>query len=159
MKRELQGSADLQPLILDLNFWHRSFLTTIIVDHYPLFEFSLDYACSKIKMFIMIIINSVCIKASIMLCSFGTSIEASAPAVLSLWHCMHTPNPLPLRDHTHSTSVSTNNHTLQHTPQDETLYNTITDTVTNLEQNDTVQCVQNESYSLVGQRNMNTQNL
>ncbi len=29
MRRELQGSADLQPLILDLNFWHRSFLTTI----------------------------------------------------------------------------------------------------------------------------------
>ncbi len=40
--RELQGSADLQPLILDLNFWHRSFLTTIIVDHYPLFEFPCD---------------------------------------------------------------------------------------------------------------------
>ena len=37
MRRELQGSAVLmQPLILDLNFWHRSFLTTIMVDHYPL---------------------------------------------------------------------------------------------------------------------------
>ena len=36
----------------------------------------------------------------------------------------HNPNP-PLRDHTHSTPVSTNNHTLQHTPQDETLYDTI----------------------------------
>ncbi|XP_064397364.1 neurotrypsin-like isoform X2 [Halichondria panicea] len=58
------------------------------------------------------------------------------------------------KDHTHSTLVSTNNHTLQHTPQDETLYDTINDTVTNLEHNDTVQCVQNESYSLVGQRNM-----
>ncbi len=33
-----------QPLILDLNLWHRLFLTTIMVDHYPLFEF----ACSKI---------------------------------------------------------------------------------------------------------------
>ena len=38
-RRELQGSADLQPLILGLNFWHPSFLTTIIVDHYPLLEF------------------------------------------------------------------------------------------------------------------------
>ncbi len=70
----------------------------------------------------------------------------------------HNPNP-PLRHHTHSTLVSTNNHTLQHTPQDETLYDTINDTVTNLEHNDTVQCVQNESYSLVGQRKMGTQNL
>ena len=49
VKRELQNSADLQPLILDLNFWHQSFLTTIMVDHYPLFEFSCDSACSKIK--------------------------------------------------------------------------------------------------------------
>ena len=75
-------------------------------------------------------------------------------------HCMytHTPNP-PLRDHTHSTPVSTDNHTLQHTPQDETLYNTINATVTNLEHNDTVKCVQNESYSLVGQRKMDTLNL
>ena len=32
-----------QPLILDLNFWHRSFLTTIMVDHYPLFDF--EFAC------------------------------------------------------------------------------------------------------------------
>ncbi len=40
MKRELQlGSADAA---IDLSFWHRSFLTTIMVDHYPLFEF----ACS-----------------------------------------------------------------------------------------------------------------
>ena len=30
---------------LELNFWHRSFLTTIMVDHYPLFEF----ACGKIN--------------------------------------------------------------------------------------------------------------
>ena len=29
----------MQPLILDLKFWHRSFLTTIMDDHYPLFEF------------------------------------------------------------------------------------------------------------------------
>ena len=29
----------MQPLILDLNFWHRSFLTIIMVDHYPLCEF------------------------------------------------------------------------------------------------------------------------
>ncbi|XP_064397403.1 neurotrypsin-like isoform X3 [Halichondria panicea] len=62
------------------------------------------------------------------------------------------------KDHTHSTPVSTHNHTIQHTPQDETLYDTINDTATNLEHNDTVKCVQNESYSLVGQRNMDTQN-
>ncbi len=63
----------------------------------------------------------------------------------------------PLRHHTHSTPVSTNDPTLQHTPQDEgdqTLYDTINDTVTNLDHNDTVQCVQNESYS-VGQSNTN----
>ena len=68
MRRELEGSADLQPLILDLNFWHRSFLTTIIVDHYPLFEFPCDYVfcAAKLKMFmfIIIIIINVCIKAS-----------------------------------------------------------------------------------------------
>ena len=29
----------MQPLILDLNFWHPSFLTTIMVDHYPISEF------------------------------------------------------------------------------------------------------------------------
>ena len=29
----------MQPLILDLNFWHRSFLTIIMVDHYPFCEF------------------------------------------------------------------------------------------------------------------------
>ena len=42
VRRELQGSARLlmQPSILDLNFWHRSFLTTIMVDYYPLFEFA-----------------------------------------------------------------------------------------------------------------------
>ncbi len=48
--------------------------------------YALDAA--KLKMFIMIIIINVCIKAiaisSFMLCSFGTSTEASAPAVLSL---------------------------------------------------------------------------
>ena len=32
-------------LMQPLNFWHRSFLTKIMVDHYPLFEF----ACSKIN--------------------------------------------------------------------------------------------------------------
>ena len=53
----------MQPLILDLNFWHQSFLTTIMVDHYPLSEFLQN--------------------SSFMLCSFGISIEASAPAVLS----------------------------------------------------------------------------
>ncbi len=61
----------------DLNFWHRSFLTTIMVDHYPLLEF----ACSKI------IIANIFISyyySSFMLCSFGISTEASAPAVLSL---------------------------------------------------------------------------
>ena len=73
-------------------------------------------------------------------------------------HTLYTPNP-PLRDHTHSTPASTKNHTLQHTLQDETLYDTINDTVTNLEHNDTVQCVQNESYSLVGQRKMEILNL
>ncbi|XP_064397908.1 neurotrypsin-like isoform X3 [Halichondria panicea] len=67
------------------------------------------------------------------------------------------------KHHTHSTSVSTNNPTLQHTPQDEgnqTLYDTINDTATNLEhKEDTVQCVQNESYSLVGQRKTDTLNV
>ena len=29
----------MQPLILDLNFWHRSFLTIIMVENYPLCEF------------------------------------------------------------------------------------------------------------------------
>ncbi len=51
-------------------------LTTIMVDHYPLSEF-----LHAAKLFIM------CIKAissSFMLCSFGISTEASAPAVLSL---------------------------------------------------------------------------
>ncbi len=69
---------------------------------------------------------------------------------------VHTILTRPLRHHTHSTPVSTNNPTLQHTPQDEgdqTLYDTINDTVTNLDHNDTVQCVKNE---LVGQRNMDT---
>ncbi len=36
----------IQPLILGLNFWHRSFLTTIMVDHYPLFVI-LDSACMQ----------------------------------------------------------------------------------------------------------------
>ena len=84
VRRELQGSADLQPLILDLNFWHRSFLTTIMVDHYPLFEF----ACSKIiidKIFISIKADLAI--SSFMLYSFGISTEASAPTVLSFfWH-------------------------------------------------------------------------
>ncbi len=36
VRRELQGSADAAiNLILDLNFWHS--LTTIMIDHYPLF--------------------------------------------------------------------------------------------------------------------------
>ena len=75
----------MQPLILDLNFWHRSFLTTIMVDHYPFFEF----ACSKLICKNVHHDNyNVCIKAisSFMLCtcSFGISTEASAPAVLSL---------------------------------------------------------------------------
>ena len=49
--------------------------TTIMVDHYPLFEF----ACSKMgKHFI-----SIKAISSFMLCSFGISTEASAPAVLS----------------------------------------------------------------------------
>ena len=46
-------------------------LTIIMVDHYPLFEF----ACSKII---------IAVISSFMLCSFGISTEASAPAVLSL---------------------------------------------------------------------------
>ena len=65
----------MQPLILDLNFWHRSFLTTIMVDHYPLL------ACRKLKLFIMIIIINVCIKASYFI------------DVMQLWHlhprCFH----------------------------------------------------------------------
>ena len=44
----------MQPLILDFNFWHRSFLTTIMVDHYPLCEF---LHAAKLNCFIM------CIKA------------------------------------------------------------------------------------------------
>ncbi len=57
-----------------------------MVDHYPLFEFP---ACSKIIRHDNYKSINVCIKASynknniIMLCSFGTSTEASAPAVLS----------------------------------------------------------------------------
>ncbi len=54
----------------------------------------------------------------------------------------------PLRHHTQSTPVSTNDPTLQHTPQDEALYDTIDDTVTNRDHNDTVRTVLNESYSL-----------
>ncbi|XP_064397919.1 neurotrypsin-like isoform X4 [Halichondria panicea] len=57
------------------------------------------------------------------------------------------------KHHTHSTPVSTNNPTLQHTPHnegDQALFDTIND---NLENSDFVQCVQNKSYSLVGQRN------
>ncbi len=41
---------------------------------------------------------------------------------------VHTPSIPPLRHHTHSSPVSTNNHTLQHT-QDEALYGTINDTL------------------------------
>ncbi len=71
--------------------------------------------------------------------------------------CAHTRLNHPLRHHTHSTPISTNNPTLQHTPQDEgdqVLYDTINDTVTNLEhKEDTVQCVTNESYSFAEQRN------
>ncbi len=70
--------------------------------------------------------------------------------------CAHTLLNHPLRYHTHSTPVSTNNPTLQHTPHnegDQALYDTINDTITNLENSDFVKCVQNESYSLVGQRN------
>ncbi len=68
----------------------------------------------------------------------------------------------PLRHHTQSTLVSTNDPTLQHTPQyegDQALYDTIDDTVTKLEHNYTLQCVQNESYSLVGERKMDTLNV
>ena len=50
-------------------------LTTIMVDHYPLSEF---LHASKIKLFL-----SCAISSSFMLCSFGISTEASAPAVLS----------------------------------------------------------------------------
>ena len=69
--------------------------------------------------------------------------------------CMHMHALLnhPLRHYTHSTPVSTNNPTLQHTPHNEgdhALYDTIND---NLENSDFVQCVKNKSYSLVGQRN------
>ncbi len=31
VRRELKGSADAATIILDFNFWHRSFLTTIMV--------------------------------------------------------------------------------------------------------------------------------
>ncbi len=58
----------------NLNFWHRLFLTTIMVDHYPLsgclHAAKLNYLSWAISSF--------------MLCSFGISTEASAPAVLSL---------------------------------------------------------------------------
>ncbi len=63
----------MQPLILDLNFWHRSFLTTIMVDHYPLFEFLHAVKLNCLS----------CAISSFMLCIFGISTEASAPAVLS----------------------------------------------------------------------------
>ena len=61
----------MQPLILDL--WHRSFLTTIMVDHYPLSEFLHAVKLNCLS----------CTNSSFMLCSFGISTEASAPAVLS----------------------------------------------------------------------------
>ena len=70
----------MQALILDLNFWHRSFLTTIMVDHYPLFVF----LHAVILMFIMIIMFAI-----IMLCSFGISTEASAPTVLFIDHIIN----------------------------------------------------------------------
>ena len=62
-----------------LELWHRSFLTTIMVDHYPLFEF----ACSKFITFVCNMCKYIKL-SSFMLCSFGISTEASAPAVLSL---------------------------------------------------------------------------
>ncbi len=86
----------LQPLILDLNFWHRSFLTTImgsIITHSLRFPVILDSARSKIKnvhhdnynqcvykSYIIIAISSF-----MLICSFDTSTETSASAVLSLW--------------------------------------------------------------------------
>ena len=60
---------------------------------------------------------------------------------MALHACTHT-----LRHHTHSTPVSTNNPTLQHTPHnegDQAMHDTIND---NLENSDFVQCVQNKSY-------------
>ncbi len=51
-----------------------------MVDYYPLFEF----AC-------MIILLGLNKKSSFMLCSFGISTEASAPAVLSLILGFHKP--------------------------------------------------------------------
>ncbi len=55
-------------LILDFGFCHRSLLTTIMVDHYPLFEF-LDFNMQqkKSKMFIMHDYNDffMCIKKAL----------------------------------------------------------------------------------------------
>ena len=64
----------------DLNFWHRSFLTTIIVDHYPLIEF----ACNKL-MFIM------CIKAILVaLCYVALAYVALAsPPRYQHLRCFH----------------------------------------------------------------------
>ena len=67
----------MQPLILDFNFWHRSFLTTIMVGHYPLCEF---LHAAKLNCFIMIVYKNF------MLCSFGISTEASAPPVVLSFH-------------------------------------------------------------------------
>ena len=53
-----------------------------MVDHPPLFEFLCDSGfCLHAAKFI---IKAIAIASSFMLCSFDTSTEASAPAVLSL---------------------------------------------------------------------------
>ncbi len=62
VRRELRedccNALLMQPFILDLDFWHRSFLIIIMVDHYPL-SVILDSACHAAKFIIMIIIMCV----------------------------------------------------------------------------------------------------
>ncbi|XP_064397361.1 soluble scavenger receptor cysteine-rich domain-containing protein SSC5D-like [Halichondria panicea] len=101
------------------------------------------------------ITQSTAMSTSVTLGALIGLLAASLVVVVTGWivSCVYLQRKIN-KGHTHSTPVSSNNHTLQHTPQDEALYDTINATVTNLEHNDTVQCVQNESYSLVGQRKM-----
>ncbi len=89
----------MQPLILGMNFWHRLFLiNNNHVDHYPLIEFPCDSGslildsalCSKIM---QKSVHQIMIYNVFMLCSFGTSTEASAPAVLSFLYSLRAGRP------------------------------------------------------------------
>ncbi len=98
----------MQPSILDLNFWHRSFLTTIVVNHYPLFEFPCDSGFCLHAPKLMQKNFHHDIMCSFMLYSFGTSTEASAPAVLSLKYAWVSIIFQPLGE-LHSTSIPVTN--------------------------------------------------